>query len=154
MVPIKWAKLPRPEHKPKRVKAGLLAPGKGAIVPSSQATPHSKYRLHPAQGPLAPSVWGSIQRLPSWGCGGLAAWWRGSGLFSSNTWPSWGGLVVCDAALYQGRHELHVSGHEAVVGMDQLPSTAVQTGLLEGRQGEAEAKDVLPGPSPSFPSLA
>lgn len=38
--------------------------------------------------------------------------------------------------------------------MDQLPSTAVQTGLLEGRQGGREIKDVPSGPSPSFPSPA
>ena len=38
--------------------------------------------------------------------------------------------------------------------MDQLPSTAVQTGLLEGRQGGGETKGVLSGPSPSFPSPA
>lgn len=43
MVPIKWAKLPCPEYKPNKVKVGLLAPGKGATVPSSQATPHFLY---------------------------------------------------------------------------------------------------------------
>lgn len=50
---------------------------------------------------------------------------------------------------------MHVSGHEAVVRMDELPSTAVQAGLLEGRQMEVETKrgpvkpsSILPGPQP------
>lgn len=51
-------------------------------------------------------------------------------------------------AAYQGRHELHVSGHEAVIRMDQLPGTAVRTCLLEDRM-EAEVKGVLSGPATS-----
>lgn len=50
---------------------------------------------------------------------------------------------------------MHVSGHEAVVRMDEFPSTAVQAGLLERRRMEVETKrgpvkpsSFLPGPQP------
>lgn len=49
---VKWAKLPCPEYKPNRIKAGLLTLP-GATVPSSQATPHFLYTgcTQPKQGP-------------------------------------------------------------------------------------------------------
>lgn len=50
---------------------------------------------------------------------------------------------------------MHISGHEAVVRMDEFPGTAVQAGLLEGRRMEVETKrspvkpsSFLPGPQP------
>lgn len=50
---------------------------------------------------------------------------------------------------------MHVSGHEAVVRMNEFPSTAVQAGLLEGRRIEVETKrgpvkpsSFLPAPQP------
>lgn len=50
---------------------------------------------------------------------------------------------------------MHVGGHEAVVRMDEFPSTAVQAGLLERRRMEVEIKrgpvkpsSFLPGPQP------
>lgn len=118
------------------MKAGLLAPEKGATAPSSQATPHS-LSIQAAPSPRSTGSFNvRVHPVPPFlGWGWLAGRGRVSRLFSSSPWPSGGSLVVCDAALHQGRHELHIGGHEAVVGMDQLPSTAVQAGLLEGRQG-------------------
>lgn len=46
---------------------------------------------------------------------------------------------------------MHVSGHEAVVRMDEFPSTAVQAGLLEGRGMEIETKRGPVKPSSSLP---
>lgn len=110
-------------------------------------------RLHPAATQPAAAV-GSLRttgsavlRASTWS---HWSWWVRSSSGSPIPWrsgrfcrPFWGrslrrqsctGLVVSDAALHDGRHQRHVGAHQAVVGMDQLPGTAVQALLLQDRR--------------------